>query len=120
MPVMRGTLSRRVNCCLTCGPLVGDRLLLRLSRLVVPVRSSISVSFRADIGGVLWQSSGIRARAGAATVVAATVVAATEHAKEGGQCCQAPGKQINDLPADGQRKARDRMDQEAWALLGEG
>ena len=35
----------------------------------------------------------------------------TEHAKEGGQCCQPPGKQINDLPADGQRKARERMDQ---------
>ena len=42
---------------------------------------------------------------------AATVVAATEHAKEGGQCCQPPGKQINDLPADGQRKARERMAQ---------
>src|SRR5207249_7505172 len=70
------------------------------------VRSSISVSFRADIGGALWQSSWIRARAGAATVVAAT-----EDAKEGGQCCQPPGKQINDLPADGQRKARERMDQ---------
>ena len=35
----------------------------------------------------------------------------TEHEKEGGQCCQPPGKQINDLPADGQRKARERMDQ---------
>jgi len=35
----------------------------------------------------------------------------TEHAQEGGQCCQPPGKQINDLPADGQRKARERMDQ---------
>jgi len=28
-----------------------------------------------------------------------------------GWCCQPPGKQINDLPADGQRKARKRMDQ---------
>jgi len=35
----------------------------------------------------------------------------TEHAKEGGQCCQPSGKQINDLPADGQRNARERMDQ---------
>ena len=35
----------------------------------------------------------------------------TEHEKEGGQCCQPPGKQINDLPADGQRKARERMAQ---------
>jgi hypothetical protein len=35
----------------------------------------------------------------------------TEHAKDGGQCCQPQGKQVNDLPADGQRKARERMAQ---------
>ena len=33
----------------------------------------------------------------------------TEHAASGGKCCQPQGKQINDLPADGQRKARERM-----------
>ena len=32
-----------------------------------------------------------------------------EHAAEGGQCCQPQGKQVKDLPADGQRKARERM-----------
>jgi hypothetical protein len=33
----------------------------------------------------------------------------TEHAAEGGKCCQPQGQQISDLPADGQRKARERM-----------
>lgn len=35
----------------------------------------------------------------------------TEHAQSGGKCCQPQGKQINDLPADGQAKARERMAQ---------
>jgi len=35
----------------------------------------------------------------------------TEHAEEGGKCCQPEGQQIKDLPADGQRKARERMAQ---------
>jgi len=34
-----------------------------------------------------------------------------EHAQEGGKCCQPQGKQIDDLPADGQRKARERLAQ---------
>ena len=33
----------------------------------------------------------------------------TEHAAQGGNCCQPQGKQIKDLPADGQQKARERM-----------
>ena len=32
-----------------------------------------------------------------------------EHTEQGGKCCQAEGQQIKDLPADGQRKARERM-----------
>ncbi len=32
-----------------------------------------------------------------------------EHAGEGGACCQPQGKRIPDLPADGQRKARERL-----------
>ena len=35
----------------------------------------------------------------------------SEHAQEGGKCCQPQGKQIDDLPADGQRKARERLAQ---------
>jgi hypothetical protein len=35
----------------------------------------------------------------------------TEHAAEGGECCQAEGTQIEDLPADGQRQARERLAQ---------
>ena len=35
----------------------------------------------------------------------------TEHAheSEGGTCCQPQGKQIEDLPDDGQQKARERL-----------
>jgi hypothetical protein len=33
----------------------------------------------------------------------------TEHAHEGGDCCQPEGKQIGDLPPEGQRAARERM-----------
>ena len=36
-----------------------------------------------------------------------------EHADEDGHCCQPPGMQIADLPADGQEKARERMGAEA-------
>jgi hypothetical protein len=32
-----------------------------------------------------------------------------EHASEDGHCCQAEGTQIEDLPADGQEKARERQ-----------
>jgi hypothetical protein len=35
----------------------------------------------------------------------------TEHAAEGGECCQPQGKQISDLPPEGQRAARERMEQ---------
>jgi hypothetical protein len=34
-----------------------------------------------------------------------------EHASEGGECCQPEGKQIEDLPPEGQRKARERLAQ---------
>jgi hypothetical protein len=34
-----------------------------------------------------------------------------EHASEGGECCQPEGKQIDDLPPEGQRKARERLAQ---------
>ena len=33
----------------------------------------------------------------------------TEHAAEGGQCCQSEGTQIEDLPPQGQQDARDRL-----------
>jgi hypothetical protein len=33
----------------------------------------------------------------------------TEHAKERGHCCQPQGKQVDDLPVEGQQKARERM-----------
>lgn len=33
----------------------------------------------------------------------------TEHAAQGGKCCQPPGRQAKDLPAEGQLKARERM-----------
>lgn len=36
-----------------------------------------------------------------------------EHAEEDGHCCQLEGTQIPDLPEDGQRKAQDRLDQNA-------
>jgi hypothetical protein len=36
----------------------------------------------------------------------------TEHAHEaGGQCCQPQGQQIEDLPEEGQKLARERMAQ---------
>ncbi len=34
-----------------------------------------------------------------------------EHATEDGECCQAPGTELDDLPADGQEKARERLAQ---------
>ena len=34
-----------------------------------------------------------------------------EHASEDGHCCQPQGTQIEDLPADGQEKARQRLGQ---------
>lgn len=33
----------------------------------------------------------------------------TEHASEGGDCCQPEGKQIEDLPEKGQRLANERL-----------
>jgi hypothetical protein len=33
----------------------------------------------------------------------------TEHAAEGGECCQPKGTQIEDLPESGQRDARERL-----------
>jgi hypothetical protein len=36
-----------------------------------------------------------------------------EHAEADGHCCQPPGKQIEDLPPDGQEKARERLGQGA-------
>jgi len=33
----------------------------------------------------------------------------SEHAAEGGDCCQPQGKQIDDLPADGKKAAQERM-----------
>jgi hypothetical protein len=35
----------------------------------------------------------------------------TEHASEDGHCCQPQGTQIDDLPAEGQEKARERLGQ---------
>jgi hypothetical protein len=35
----------------------------------------------------------------------------TEHASEDGECCQAEGTKLEDLPPEGQRKARERMAQ---------
>jgi len=35
----------------------------------------------------------------------------TEHAHEGGDCCQKEGTQISELPPEGQRKARERLSQ---------
>ena len=34
-----------------------------------------------------------------------------EHASVDGDCCQPQGKQIEDLPEDGQAKARERLSQ---------
>ena len=36
-----------------------------------------------------------------------------EHADADGDCCQAEGTQISDLPAEGQRLAKERQDQAA-------
>ena len=36
-----------------------------------------------------------------------------EHAHADGDCCQPEGKQIDDLPPEGQRKARGRLDEAA-------
>lgn len=33
----------------------------------------------------------------------------TEHAQKDGKCCQPQGQKIEALPADGQRKARERL-----------
>jgi len=33
----------------------------------------------------------------------------TEHAHQGGKCCQPQGKSIEDLPPEGQQKARERV-----------
>jgi hypothetical protein len=33
----------------------------------------------------------------------------TEHARADGECCQPEGRQIEDLPPEGQRKARGRL-----------
>jgi hypothetical protein len=33
-----------------------------------------------------------------------------EHAAKDGDCCQQQGKQIDDLPADGQQKAKERLE----------
>jgi hypothetical protein len=32
-----------------------------------------------------------------------------EHAHEGGECCQPKGTKLEELPADGQEKARQRL-----------
>jgi hypothetical protein len=34
-----------------------------------------------------------------------------EHADQDGECCQAQGTQISDLPPEGQQKARERQAQ---------
>lgn len=34
-----------------------------------------------------------------------------EHADTAGECCQPEGQQIEDLPEDGQQKARERLGQ---------
>ena len=34
-----------------------------------------------------------------------------EHAHVDGECCQPEGKQIEDLPPDGQQTARERLEQ---------
>jgi hypothetical protein len=34
-----------------------------------------------------------------------------EHASEDGHCCQPEGQQIEDLPEDGQQKARKRLEE---------
>ncbi len=36
-----------------------------------------------------------------------------EHASVDGQCCQPEGQQIEDLPPDGQQKARERLEASA-------
>lgn len=35
-----------------------------------------------------------------------------EHAHADGQCCQPKGKQVDDLPAEGQKAARERLQKE--------
>ena len=39
----------------------------------------------------------------------------TEHASKDGDCCQPQGKQIADLPSEGQKKAHERQAQAAKA-----
>ncbi len=39
-----------------------------------------------------------------------------EHAHQDGQCCQSQGKKIADLPAEGPRKARERLAGRTGAL----
>ncbi len=34
-----------------------------------------------------------------------------EHTHEGGECCQPQGKQVEDLPPEGQRTAQERLAQ---------
>ena len=36
-----------------------------------------------------------------------------EHADVDGECCQSKGTKIEDLPADGQRQARERLEASA-------
>ena len=38
-----------------------------------------------------------------------------EHAHADGKCCQPKGKQIDELPPDGQQKARERLKKEEAA-----
>ena len=33
----------------------------------------------------------------------------TEHAHESGHCCQPEGKQLDELPAEGKKKAQERL-----------
>jgi len=35
----------------------------------------------------------------------------SEHAQKDGRCCQSQGKRVEDLPSEGQRKARERLAQ---------
>ena len=35
----------------------------------------------------------------------------SEHEQQDGKCCQSQGKQINELPIEGQRKAQERIAQ---------
>jgi hypothetical protein len=42
-----------------------------------------------------------------------------EHADADGECCQPQGKQIEDLPPEGQQKARERLGQASGESPGE-